>query len=243
MSRLIALPAAIAFLAALIPNARAQLTIGLAADAIEIGADFDGAAVTIFGHIPMTNEAGPPDVIAILEGDPEILSVRALSRQGLFWLPGGEPQKIAAPSLHVASSNRPIDDIAPLPLQAKLRLAPERALSGEIDPQMRDAILEKLRGEGLYARFPNETTHHGNGLFSIRLFAPSSVPARDLTVRVYVFSQGRLIGDAERRLPVRRVGVERRIHDAAMNAPAAYGMACVAMALFAGWASGLIYKK
>ena len=81
------------------------------------------------------------------------------------------------------------------------------------------------------------------GLFRAVVRLPANAPIAQYYADTYLFRDGRLISRQRVPITVSRVGIERRIHDLAVNASFFYGLLTVALALFSGWIAALIFRR
>jgi uncharacterized protein (TIGR02186 family) len=81
------------------------------------------------------------------------------------------------------------------------------------------------------------------GLFRARIALPASAPVGRYRVDVLLFQDGQPITRRSRELVVEKVGLERVISSFARQSPWAYGMACMLIALAAGWAASAVFRR
>jgi uncharacterized protein (TIGR02186 family) len=81
------------------------------------------------------------------------------------------------------------------------------------------------------------------GLFRARIALPASAPVGRYRVDVLLFQEGQPITRRSRELVVEKVGLERVISSFARQSPWAYGMACMLIALAAGWAASAVFRR
>jgi uncharacterized protein (TIGR02186 family) len=213
---------------------------------------FAGARLTLFGAVTGLDDPSSVDIISVIRGPKAQFRVRQMKKSNLIWTPGPTHLIENAPGLYITYATRPIDDIAPLPDQAKYRLdanyldidviAHRDAPSG--DAQLfRSAFLSQAETLGLYRARTGGITFKKGALFIINARLPANTPVGEYDVAVYLFRNGELIGSDSAALGINRVGLERRIHDFAHQRPVSYGFFCVALSLIAGWLASLAFRK
>jgi hypothetical protein len=62
-------------------------------------------------------------------------------------------------------------------------------------------------------------------------------------VLAYLFTGQTLVAAAESSFTVSKIGVEQAVATFAAGQPLIYGVLCVALALFAGWLGGVIFRR
>ena len=81
------------------------------------------------------------------------------------------------------------------------------------------------------------------GLFRAVVRLPANAPIAQYQADTYLFRDGRLISSQRIPIGIERVGIERRIHDLATNASMIYGIVTVLLALGAGWAASVLFRR
>ncbi len=228
----------------------ADISIALTDDRVEVDADFSGAAVTLFGAVTgAENPAATLDIIAIVTGPPGNFSVRPLEKRGLIWLPGKPAMIENAPRFYASTATQPIQEIAPLPDQAKFELGVDNIravdLYADTDSEhpFNAAFLDALESRGQYMDRVGGVSFIKGALFTVDLELPANTPVGDYDIAVYLYRDGMLIDHDSAALKVNKVGLERRIFDLAHRRPVLYGLLCVAVSLLAGWIAGLAFRK
>ena len=248
---------AVAFAALLFasaPCAAAEIEIALTDDRVAVDTGFAGARLTLFGAISGIDDPASVDIISVISGPGGRFHVREMQKSNLIWTPGPRHVVDGAPGLYLTYSTRPIDDIAPLPLQADYRLDAEyldfhigregaATDIGERHALFRSAFLSEAEALGLYHARVGGVAFKKGSLFTITARLPANTPVGAYDVAVYLFRHGELLGSDTAELAVNRVGMERRIYDLAHNRPVSYGLFCVALSLLAGWSASLAFRK
>ena len=72
---------------------------------------------------------------------------------------------------------------------------------------------------------------------------PAHAPVGGYFVAFYLIDGGEVVETRNTFFFINKTGAERAIFDFAMNEPAAYGLLAVAIAVFAGWLAGLLFRR
>jgi len=233
-----------------------ELPAAVAEDQISISSDYRGSYITVFGVNP--DRFGRGDIVVVLRG-PNESAVVMRKRRVMGLLMNGDPVEFAqAPSFFAVLSSRPLRDIASAESIWRYQLDPAAsaqlasAIPDGADPSAYRRALVRLRyAQGLYQSYdgrirPGERgglTMYQRGLFRAVVRLPANAPIAQYNADTYLFRDGRLISSQRIPITISRVGVERRIHDLATNFPWIYGVLTVLLALAAGWAAALLFRR
>jgi uncharacterized protein (TIGR02186 family) len=116
---------------------------------------------------------------------------------------------------------------------------------GANDPEtqeFRGAFLRLKEDDGLYAE-TRDVTFIGNAIFRSISFLPANIPVGRFTVAAYVFADGELVAHAQDRIEVTKAGLEGAMAAFAHSQGLIYGILCAGLALFVGWAGGVIFRR
>jgi uncharacterized protein (TIGR02186 family) len=233
-----------------------ELPAAVAEDQISISSDYRGSYITVFGVNP--DRFGRGDIVVVLRG-PNESAIVMRKRRVMGLLMNGDPVEFAqAPSFFAVLSSRPLRDIASAESIWRYQLDPAAsaqlasAIPDGADPSAYRRALVRLRyAQGLYQSYdgrirPGERgglTMYQRGLFRAVVRLPANAPIAQYNADTYLFRDGRLISSQRIPITISRVGIERRIHDLATNFPWIYGILTVLLALAAGWAAALIFRR
>ncbi|HET6390210.1 TIGR02186 family protein [Hyphomicrobium sp.] len=223
---------------------------------VAITSSFTGTEILVFGTVENSRqpspEAGTYDVIVVVEGQAAPAVVREKSRVAGIWINTSSMRFDAVPSYYAIASTRPIDEIAGNALlDAKqigfdhIHMSPsgsETAEGGAVQTY-KQALIRLKEGQGVYVKRDFGVTFIGRSLFRATISLPPNVPVGPLTARVFLFKEGRLLGEYESRVGLRREGIERFIHEFALSQPLAYGIVTVLLAAGAGLAAAFAFRK
>ncbi len=245
------------------PSQGSPVSVALTQDIIEVDAGFSGASVTLFGVV----NGQPPhgieniDIVATVIGPPRTINVRPIERKGIIYTPGSANIARNVPGLYFVLSSRAIDLVAepasnlgqslnPKNLKLQFITEDEHGAAQNIaqnnegsDDEIRQAAIEAGYSAGLFRTFTGTIKNGENGLFSMRIDLPARTPVGDYKVSVFAIEKGTVIGRDTADLSVNKAGIERAIYQMAYSHPFAYGIICVLISLFAGWAVSLAFRK
>ncbi len=222
------------------------LVADLSNDRIQITTGFTGTEVLLFGAVEQEG-----DVVVVVRGPPETLSVWRKDRYGGIWLNDRRVDFEGVPSFYAVGSNRILQEIADesvlnrhqigvdhLRLEAK-GLSPDDALY----ILFRRALIRNMQRAGLFAIDIDKVTFLGARLFRAELFFPANVPTGDYKVEVFLLRDGKVVGAQNTRLVVSKAGVGARVFAFAHQRPWLHGIIAVLAALAAGSLAAYVFKK
>jgi uncharacterized protein (TIGR02186 family) len=228
------------------PAAAQPLTADLSDHLIKVTAGFTGAKLLLFGALDGGHNN---DVVVVISGPKNDQIVRRKDRVGVIWINREHVEFAGVPSYYYVASNRPLDKIVDdrfLRLReigfAGLRLDPATGSAGEM-PAFRAALIRNLERQSLYYQGEGDIKVLGNRLFRTDVSFPSNVPTGKYEVTTYVFRQGNVVSAQTTPLFVSKIGVGAQVYDFASNYSALYGATAIAIALFAGWLAGAVFRK
>jgi uncharacterized protein (TIGR02186 family) len=236
---------------------------GVEADAstrqVAITSSFTGTEILVFGavtnSVQPSPEAGTYDVIVVVEGVPATVVVRKKSRVGGIWLNTRSMQFASVPSYYAIASTRPVDEIAEKAVldsygigfdhvQMLTTKSDRRAASDPSALQgFKDALIRLKEREHVYVKSEFGVSFIGSSLFRATIALPPNVPVGPLNAHVYLFRQGRMLGEYSNRVMLEREGIERYIHEAAISQPLLYGLLTVLVAAGSGLAAAFALRK
>jgi uncharacterized protein (TIGR02186 family) len=223
---------------------------------VAITSNFTGTEILVFGAVEHSQqpspEAGTYDVIVVVEGLPQPVVVREKSRVGGIWLNARRVPFAPVPSYYAIASTRPIDEItddARLDAEgigfSHVRMVPETnsGLDAKTLNAFKAALIRLKQRDRVYVKSDFGVSFIGRTLFRATIALPPNVPVGPLTARVFLFKEGALLGQYSSRVMLQREGIERFIHDAAMEHPLLYGLVTVLLAGGAGLAAAFAFRR
>lgn len=222
--------------------ADAPLVTDLSSHLIAITSGFTGTELLLFGSIDE-----PGDVVVVVRG-PAVQEV-VRRKESIFgiWLNRRALRFDGVPAYYAVASSRPLDEIAGPALQMRLQIGAEnlrfRPLSDRDDPApFREAIRRLKAATGMF-REEVDVVFLGPKLFRTQIAFPSTVPVGTYQTEVYLIRDDRVIAAQSTPLFIDKQGIEQEIFDYSRREPALYGFAAVLLAVAAGWAAALIFRR
>jgi uncharacterized protein (TIGR02186 family) len=225
---------------------------------VAITSSYTGTEILVFGTVENSVQpsatAGTYDVVVVVEGAAVPVVVRKKSEIGGLWFNTNSVRFASLPSYYAIASTRPIDEFADhAVLDANeigfehVRMVPSGSRhTVTMEPaefaEFKDALIRLKQREGLYVKSDSGVAFIGRSLFRATIQLPPNVPVGPLVARVYLFKEGRLLGQYRSRVMLERQGLERYIHDTAIGQPLLYGIATVLIAAAAGLTAAFAFR-
>jgi uncharacterized protein (TIGR02186 family) len=244
-------PFAFAIAALVISPAQAQLrptesplAIDLSAHLIAVTSSFTGAELLLYGTIEE-----PGEVVLVIRGPSATEVVRRKGRFAGLWVNQRSIEFANVPGYHAVIASRPLTDIAPPSLWARLQIGADnvRLMPAGADSQaaapFRDAILRDKTRHGLYRANIGQLTFQGRKLFRARVEFPSEVPVGTYRAEAYLIAEERVVAAQAVPLFIDKQGVEQAVSDLARQRPHLYGLVAVLGAILAGGIASTIFRR
>jgi uncharacterized protein (TIGR02186 family) len=233
-----------------------RLTIAVSTPAVQITSNFSGVAVTVFGVIEGGSDQvfleGGYDAAVTVTGPPQTVVERRKDRVFGIWANQAAEKLIAAPSFYALDSSKPPTALAPKAVLARLAIGFDNlplstgagGENGLAPPaaEFRDAFIRLQTQAGLFTEGTG-LQFIGDTIFRSNTFLPANIPEGKYTVLAYLFSGQSLVAAAESSFTVSKIGLEQTVASFAAGQPLIYGVLCVALAIFAGWLGGVIFRR
>jgi len=224
--------------------ADAPLVTDLSAHLIAITSSFTGTELLLFGSVDE-----PGDIVVVVRGPSGPAIVRQKKREAGIWLNRSPLRFEGVPAYYAVASTRPLKEVASPSLLARLQIGGENlrfrftrpAEEPDTSPH-RAAILRHKALGGLY-REETSVVFLGPKLFRTEISFPSTVPVGTYTTEVYLIRDDRVIAAQSTPLFVDKQGIEQEIFDFSRREPAVYGFISVLLAVTAGWAAALLFRR
>jgi uncharacterized protein (TIGR02186 family) len=227
---------------------------------VEVTTGFTGHVILVFGAIdhsqqPEDTEEHYYDVVVVVEGTPYPVVVRRKSDVAGVWVNTSSVLFASVPSYYAIASTRPIDQIAgPGVLEvnsigfAHIKMTPWPGLRWKLSDYdlagFKAAVIRLKQKEHLYVvEAQDGVTFTGRSLFRSTIALPANVPVGPLVSRTYLFRDGQVLSAHIARVTLERKGIERVLHDFAFRDPFAYGVIAVMLAVLAGLAGSMIFRR
>lgn len=255
---LIALFLSAVIAAALAGKATAEdLVTAISSRTISIESNFTGAEIVLFGTIERdahtVSRRQGYDIVIAARGPSQEATIRQKQRLAGIWVNLDSRRYVSVPSYVAYLSNRLLSEIAdPLVLtrfQLGLRhliLLQEGSLSAVPDERAKDfrnATLRLMRNRARYLEEPYSVRFLTPRVFTARIPLPASIPTGTYSIEVYLFGDGAMLERTGSTVFIRKSGMEQLISRTAEEMPLLYGLAAVALAIFAGWFAGIVFRR
>lgn len=238
-----------------------ELPAAVAEEQITVSSDYRGSAITIFGINPDHRNRG--DIVVVLRGPAQKATLMRKRRVLGLWVNGDPVHFTGAPAFFAVLSSKPLREIAPPQVIWALELDPaasahlESAVPPGGDPsEYRTALVQLRQDQGLYStsvfnprarsHAPNERqslTLYQGGLFRAVVSLPANAPIAEYHADTYLFRNQHLVSSARVPINISRVGIERQIHNLAVDSSFLYGILTVLLALGAGWVAAFVFRR
>jgi uncharacterized protein (TIGR02186 family) len=227
--------------------ARGQsLTADLSSHIIGITTGFVGANLTLFGTIDK-----PGDVVVIVRGPPSEMVVRKKQKVLGMWINGSSAVFRDAPSFYSMAASKPLSEIGPPDALARHMIGLDNVkLQTAADPpaeaqlaEFRAALVASQEKLDLYRATPVPVTFLGEHLFRADMAFPANVPTGTYSVQIVLLSGGEVIGAQTSTLIVSRIGFSNGVFSVAHHQALLYGLGALVMAVAAGWAASLVFRR
>jgi hypothetical protein len=261
-----------------VPARADSLAADLSNNTIRITSSFTGTEILLFGAV--VAEAGPHigiaakrDIIVVVRGPPERVTVHLKGRVGPIWTNVEKATFERAPSFYFVASTVPLWSLTNVQVLDKREIGLEHlkldANDTRFEPSRRRAFRDALIALRerysppyrdhipLYTEVTDPATcrvspdsecffrFSGSTLFSVRLPIPANVPIGKLDISVYLVRNSRIdLSQAQSwQLEVSRIGVEGWLYKHAGSNPLLYGLGAMALALVSGLAAAAAFRR
>jgi len=225
-----------------------SLSVDLSSHVVSVSAGFAGAELLLFGAVD-----APGDVIVLVRGPPQRVTVRRKERLGGIWINTESFRFTDVPGFYGVASTRPLGEVAsPVVLELhgigvdQLRFGPagtrsEAAL--DFSGQSFVALSRIKQDQGLYGNEVGKVTFIGDRLFRSAIQFPANVPIGTYDVRVFLLRDGNVAGIRATPLVIEKTGIGAAIFRFAHRNSEAYGFVAVVLALVAGWIAEIAFRR
>jgi uncharacterized protein (TIGR02186 family) len=228
----------------------ASLVSTLSENKVEITSSFNGERIVVFGAIRGVPDDGSNyQVAVVVQGPDQDLVIRRKQRVLGVWVNRTTREFKEVPSYYVMNlSPNFAEALDPAQLgqfrlgAASLPFVADASADGSAQ-RFAKAVIRLKSNRGLYAERLGEVQFLAPNVFRTTFFLPSVVPTGEYRSSVYLFGKGTFLAGQTQTLRVEKGGFSERIARAADDQPLAYGLICVALALFTGWLAGIIFRR
>jgi uncharacterized protein (TIGR02186 family) len=231
---------------------------------VRVDSSFRGASIVLYGAVFNPTDR-PADVVVVVRGPDGPVRLVKKTRNTGVWLNSRPVLFEGAPGFYMTATSRPLSDIADFGQLRRegigldhLRInAPEESRTvtrygvrdvvvsrlGEDYLDWRRAVIRLREDAALYNTDPTGVTFVDRGLFRAQIELPAVAPTGKYEAEVWLFQDGQPVSATQMDLTVEKVGIERDIYEFSQNRPWTYGILCVLLAAFTGWAASRVFRR
>lgn len=231
---------------------------------VRVDSSFRGASIVLYGAVFNPTDT-PADVVVVVRGPDGPVRLVKKTRNTGVWLNSRPVLFEGAPGFYMTATSRPLSDIADFGQLRRegigldhLRInAPEESRTvtrygvrdvvvsrlGEDYLDWRRAVIRLREDAALYNTDPTGVTFVDRGLFRAQIELPAVAPTGKYEAEVWLFQDGQPVSATQMDLTVEKVGIERDIYEFSQKRPWTYGILCVLLAAFTGWAASRVFRR
>lgn len=231
---------------------------------VRVTSGFRGAKIELYGAV-FDPADRPSDVVVIVRGPEAPIRIARKTKVAGLWLNSRPVVFEGAPGFYMTASTRPLDQIAGFGALRLLGAGIDHLAINAPDEQrvetrygVRDVVVSRLGDDyldwrravvrlkekaGLYAADDGGVVYVDQDLFKAEIALPTGAPTGVYTTEIILFQDGQPVSRRIRGLTVEKAGVERALYLFAHRRPWLYGLASVAIALAAGWAASVAFRR
>lgn len=213
---------------------------------VAITTGFTGTDVLLFGATD-----GPGDVVILVRGPAEDISVRRKERFGPIWANAESIELRDVPSFYSVASNGVPEDFASFRIRERYQIGLEnlrltfadQRVPEEVQAEYREAVLRLNQDRDLYNAEIGSVSLLANRLFRTELHFPANVPTGIYFVEIYLFRDGDVASAEIVPLSISKIGIGAELYDFAHNMGPLYGLVAIIIAVLAGWAAEAAFRR
>jgi uncharacterized protein (TIGR02186 family) len=222
------------------------LVVALSADQIAITSSFTGVDITVFGALELARPAEGAQLVVVLRGPEQSVTARRKERVLGLWIVRSSETFADVPAFYAIHATAPLAEIADESVLADLGLGIDTVIPAELGGNRYDFAQAIVRLQVADGRFVEETgtvDRPSSTLFRTKFALPANISVGDYTVDVLLFNGGRLVATADEKLEIVRAGAEQFLFEASRDQSWLYALTIVAIAIFAGWLGGVLFRR
>lgn len=232
-----------------------DLQVDVSAREIAIESNFTGLHVVVFGAVENYPDSVEPardfDIIIVVRGPADGFVAWRKRKTAGIWLNREARDFRGVPGFYAMLSTRPFEQIAQRAILEQREIgftnldfgAAPRGVPASRDAAFKGALVRLMADENLYQSRPYGVNFVGGGLFRASVDLPANVPVGQYRADVYLFSEGKLVANAERPFSIGKAGLERFMTRLANEDPVVYGFAALLIAFGIGLAATLLGRE
>lgn len=229
------------------PSVAAELDADLSDHLVKITMGFEGDELLLFGAVE-----GEGDVVVLVHGPRETLTVRRKDRVGPIWMNQAEMSFSGMPAFYRVLSSRPIGDWLPDAVRERHQIGTEHLRlplgDGELasDPRaatFREALIRRKQAVEHYGTEAGKVKMLTQRLFRADVAFPTNVPVGIYTVEIFLIKDGEVVSAETIPLPITKTGILAEIFAFAHDYAALYGILAIIFAVLAGLGANAAFRK
>jgi uncharacterized protein (TIGR02186 family) len=231
------------------PAPREEVVSDISTREISIQSNFTGIEILIFGSIDFSGTAEPEkeiyDVIVVLRSPNQAIVARRKERYAGIWVNGTSKVYATVPGFYAVLSTRPLRAITSDETLKKLGIGLNNidlgraSQTGPDEETFHSTVVRLKEKQRLFQEHDDGVAFIGRSLFR----ASVDLPIGRYTADVYLFRDGALLSKSQSTLEVTQAGFERAIYLMAFNRPLVYGLVAVLLAVLAGLAGWVVFRR
>jgi uncharacterized protein (TIGR02186 family) len=229
--------------------AEQPLVADLSEHLVKITMGFEGAELLLFGAVE-----GEGNVVVLVHGPPETLTVRRKARTAGIWMNRDEMTFEEVPAFYQVMATAPPGDWLPDAVRERhqigvghleLPLTQDTAREAEFAAAttFREALIRRKQELGHYAVGVGSVKMLSARLFRSEVPFPTNVPTGTYSVEVLLVQDGEVISAQSTPLYVSKIGVLAEIFGFAHDYAAFYGVLAILFAVLAGLGANAVFRK
>lgn len=234
------------------PASGEKIVAGLSQNRVSITANFDGSEILIYGAVK--REAPEPksprlEIIIAVEGPSVPQIIRRKEKVAGIWINRGAITVDSAPTFYAVATTGPLAEVLSNTEDLRYKISVKQvvraigASSESKDAADYVAAFERIRRtEGEYRVSEGSVQLLEGTLFRADVVLPSNLTEGRYRVRIFLTRGGKVVDNHERIIAVRKAGLERDLYNYAHEQPLAYGIACLVLAVVAGWGASAAFR-
>jgi uncharacterized protein (TIGR02186 family) len=224
-----------------------KLVPSLSSHRVVITPNFTGTDLVLYGLIERDGQSigrgSGYDIVIVMRGENETITIREKSRQFGFWLNEGRLTLPPVPNALSIYANRPLKDIADFDQRTPHMMGLDSLLPQLGNDPSRLALLRLQQEKGLYTQNENGVVFLTPQWFRTRLRLTSNIPTGQYRVDVYLLTGGVMVARGETAFEVVKTGIEAFISREAKQHSWIYGLITAFIAALSGLLGFLIFRR
>jgi uncharacterized protein (TIGR02186 family) len=228
------------------PAAALELVADLSDHRVEITMGFEGVELLLFGAVE-----GDGDVVVLVHGPAEDLTVRRKEQIGPIWMNRNELSYTGIPAFYRIMSTQIPGGWLPEAVRERhqigldyLRLPPrDGQLATAETKAFHDALIRRKQAVGHYGEDVGVVRMLSQRLFRTDVPFPTNVPVGIYTIEIFLIQDGAVVSAETIPLYISKTGVLARIVQFAHDYSAAYGILAIIFAVLAGLGANAVFRK